>query len=116
MKYNIQHESWEEASFHKRFNRGLKCVVSFPTYSLFFPISAGSDDDIILYTAEELGTSLGEYFVLAKNDDLNYIGVEAFSSTGELLHDFFTQDAEEFKKHNGVEEDEEIIKIIVDMF
>lgn len=114
MNYKIQHESWEEASFHKRYNRGLKCVVNFPTYSLFFPLFAGTSDDIEVYTAKELGIPFGEYFVLAKNDGLNYLGVEVFSDTGEKLHEFFTQDADSFKENSGVEEDEEIIKIIAD--
>ena len=73
--WRLVQETWNEQRDAGRFNPGLQIHIG----TLHLPIGAGSSDDVHLFQED------GEYYVLSVNTGLQYVGLQIFSATGELL-------------------------------
>ena len=79
---SFSHESWEEMTKAGRYNRARKLMYRDKKGAHAVTISAGDSDSVDVYREGS------EVFVLSRNNNLGYIGLEVFKD-GEAVGDVF---------------------------
>ena len=84
--YTIGKESLEDMLRAGRFNRSLEITFQDGERMHTHKISAGYDDDIIVYQDK------GEIYVLSQNSRLDYVGLEVFEGPDRIANLFISGD------------------------
>lgn len=92
LQFTTEKEDIDEQAKGGRYNPALVLSFRYHNNDYRFTVGPGYDDDISLFASEHgpaAPNASNEFYVLARNYSLGYIGLEVFDATGDQISDVF---------------------------